>query len=151
MKDTLDRLPPRAGRGTRLGLAAAVWTAVGTGLVAAAVTWLSAGAGVVVWVLVPCSLALGWLKARFVLRGLVRRNARRISEGPASRFVGTVFSGPNWLLAVGFMVFGIALRRTPVPRPYLAPVYLFAGSALLLASMDAWSAWRAERRAHPAR
>lgn len=147
MHETLDRIPPRAGRTTRLGLAAAIWTAVGTGLVLAAVGWLSAGAGAGVWLLVPCALAAGWVKARFALRELVRRNTRRILEGRARRFVGTVFSGPSWMLAVGFMALGFALRRTEVPRPYLALVYLFAGSALLLASAQAWLDWKAAHAA----
>jgi len=141
VSDTLDRLPPRIGRTTRLGLAAAIWTVVGGGLVLVAMRWLRDGAGPVVWVLVPVSLAIGWAKGRYILNALVRSNVRRIVEGARSRFIGTVYSGPSWLLGFGFMALGLILRGTPAPRPYLALLYVFAGSALLLASVEAWTAW----------
>ena len=42
----------------------------------------------------------------------------------------------GYLIIIGMMALGILLRRSPLPRPYLAIVYVAIGGALLQASLN---------------
>lgn len=141
------RFTPRASRGTRLVLAASLWTAVGTGLLAAGMYWIL-GAPTARWLAaVPVALAAGWAKGRFVLGARADRNSRRILEGEPVLCIGGAFSWGSWAIALVMMATGAILRRSTIPRPWLGLLYAAIGAALLTASARAWRLWREFARA----
>ena len=134
-------LTPRASRGTRLFLAALLWTGVGTGLLAAGLRWIF-GAPSAAWLAaIPAALVVGWAKGRLVLAPRARANAERIVASGESRCVGGVFPWTSWALALGMMAGGFLLRRSSIPRPWLGVLYAAVGTALVAASAHAWGRW----------
>jgi hypothetical protein len=141
------RLTPRASLRTRLFLAAVLWSAIGAGLLAAGLHWLL-GAHAARWLAVlPLAMAAGWFKGRFLLAPRAAANAARIVAAGEPRCVGGVFSWRSWLLALGMMAGGAALRHSPIPRPWLGVFYATVGAALLVASLGGWARWREYVRA----
>jgi hypothetical protein len=137
-----SRFTPRASLGTRLFAAALLWSAIGAGLLAAGLHWL-VGAHAAHWLAVlPLAVAAGWLKGRFLLAPRAMANAERIVAAGEPRCVGGVFSWRSWLLALGMMGGGAALRHSPIPRPWLGTLYATVGAALLVASLGGWARWR---------
>ena len=78
MKSLLDRFKPAASRGTRLLLAALMWSVVGAGLAGAGLQWVVQSGAPSRPVVIAIALALGAAKGRYVLADLARRNADRI-------------------------------------------------------------------------
>ncbi len=137
----LERLDPKVSRRTRLFLAALLWTGIGTGLLVAGLHWLL-GARAAWLGALPIALLAGWIKGRLVLAPRVSANALRIVEAGDGRCVGGVFSWGSWGIAVVMMAGGIALRHSPLPRPWLGLLYCTIGAALLAASLESWARWR---------
>ncbi len=145
----LERVNPKASRRTRLLLAALMWTAIGTGLLVAGLHWLL-GARSAAWLAAfPVALVAGWAKGRFVLAPRAEANALRIIRAGEERCVGGVFSWASWGIALFMMAGGIALRRSPLPRPWLGLLYSAIGAALLAASLKSWDHWREFRGQQP--
>jgi hypothetical protein len=144
------RFTPRASLGTRLLLAAMLWSAIGAGLLAAGLHWLL-GAHAARWLgVLPLAMAVGWFKGRFLLLPRAAANANRIVAAGEPRCVGGVFSWKSWLLALGMMAGGAALRRSPLPRPWLGALYATVGAALVIASLGGWARWREYTQARAA-
>jgi len=130
---------PAITRGERvqLLLAGGLWVAAAIILGVRGAGWLLA----VPWV-VPAAfggVALGVLKARFLLDRVARAVARRIHDrGPEASVVGFL-SVRSWVVVVIMMAGGHALRLTAVPRPVLGVLYVAIATALALASRAYWS------------
>ena len=138
----LQQYAPRASCRARLLVAALLWTGIGTGLAAAGLYWIF-GARSAVWLAAtPVAVLAGWLKGRFVLGPRAGANARRIVEAGDGRCLGGAFSWGSWGLALGMMIGGILLRRSPIPRPWLGLLYTAVGTGLLAASTASWTRWR---------
>ena len=142
----VERFKPASSVRTRLGLAAATWSAVGAGLLAAGLFWLSAAGTPRFLALLALALLLGWLKARFVLEPRAAANARRIAAAGDGRCLGGFFSWGSWAFVAGMIVLGATLRRTALPRIWLGLLYGAVGVALLAASRVAWAEWRKSDR-----
>ena len=137
----VERLKPASSVRTRLGLAAATWSAVGAGLFAAGLIWSNEARGPLTSVLLVLALGVGWLKARFVLEPRAAANARRIAAAGDGRCLGGFFSWGSWAFVAGMIVLGAALRRSTLPRTWLGALYVAVGAALLVASRAAWMEW----------
>jgi hypothetical protein len=128
---------PAADRRVLLGLAGIVWSSVGLGLMAVAAGWLARSDQMALpaWGL---GLVLGAIIHRWRLVHLAQRNCDRIMTMAPDRARICVFafqSTRGYLIIAFMIVLGYTLRHTPLPRIYLAPVYVAMGSALLLASL----------------
>lgn len=125
-------------------------------LVAAAVMWL-VGASILLfrglgyvqgrswhaWIL-AAGLALGVLKARFLLDGVATKAVARIVRRGHASFVG-FFSVRSWLLIALMMGGGITLRRVfvhpgVIGAGILGAIYIGVGTALLVADRVFWHA-----------
>ncbi len=113
----------------------AMWSAVGAMLCLLAYGWLQSappeGAG-------PLGAA-GALAALVVYRlgfsRLAARNVRRIAEMTGRRCLFAFQAWRGYLIIALMMALGLALRASPIPKPYLAVLYVGIGGGLLLASL----------------
>jgi len=135
---------PAVSRTTLVRSAAIVWGAVGTFLSIQALLWFRASERNVFW-MVLIALVIGFLKGHWVFSTLARRNIRRIYELSPHKEKICIFAFQaafSYLLIIGMITLGILLRLSPIPREYLAIIYLAIGVGLLYASMQYWLANR---------
>ena len=72
---------------------------------------------------------------------LARRNIQRIRELSPHKEKICLFAFQalqSYVLIIGMITLGILLRLSPIPREYLAIVYLAIGFALVYASLQYW-------------
>jgi len=95
--------------------------------------------------MVLIALVAGFLKGHFVFSKLAQKNIRRIYELAPHKEKVCIFAFQaafSYLLIIGMITLGILLRFSPIPREYLAIVYLAIGIGLLYASVQYWLAAR---------
>jgi hypothetical protein len=139
----LERFKPAASIRSRLLLAALTWTLVGGGLFAAGFRWTVVDEGSRGWAGLALAVALGWLKARYILSGRAAVNVRRIVAAGEGRCLGGVFEWSAWLLVLAMIGLGYVLRHSEVSRLWIGVIYAAVGSGLVLASVGTWRHWRA--------
>ena len=112
-----------------------VWLTVGAVLIAVASWWFSRATGhVLLWA--AAGLLGGALVYRFKLAALAAANMERIRAlAPGDERVGLLEfqSRRSYLIIALMIVLGYTLRHLPLPRIYLAPLYLAMGLGLILA------------------
>jgi hypothetical protein len=131
------RIPEPAVTRRTLTLAAGiVWALVGLFLSARAVIWFSETHHLVV-ILATMAIIVGFIKSRLVFARLVKRNIRRIHDLSPKKEKICVFAFQayeSYFIVIAMITVGILLRLSPIPREYLAAIYLAIGSALFFAS-----------------
>jgi len=141
MTDILHRLNPAVPRRVLAPIAAFTWGAVGAMLVTRAVIWFSGdfGRGALISLAVGLIMAGGMIPGMFVK--IVNKNLARLALRPDRACLFSVFAWRSWVLVVIMSVGGVMLRKSGVPRLYLAGPYfgmglcLLSGAVLYLASM----------------
>ena len=125
---------------------------------AAPIYWLIAAAGFT-WSAVGillCRLAYGWLGAlvfhsallsgaagmigaavayHFVFSAIALKNIDRLSLFPDKACFFAFQAWKSYLIIVAMVALGAVLRHSPIPREYLAALYLTIGGALVLSSL----------------
>jgi len=115
-------------------IAGVIWTGVGVLLLGYAVTWLAPVSVPLELELGVAGLAVAFVFVRFIFHGIVRKNIERIEGGPARASAYSFQGWKSYLMTVFMIVLGIVLKRSPIPKPDLAVMYLGVGLALLLTS-----------------
>jgi uncharacterized membrane protein len=90
------------------------------------------------------ALAIGVVKARFLLDRAARQIIERIRDRGDGRCLGGFLSLRTWGLAV-VMMGGGGLLRSALARAVIGPLYLAAGTALVLAARLMWRACEQSR------
>jgi hypothetical protein len=128
---------PSAKRSILVLLAGIFWSGVGVALLAVATNWLLS-----VHEFVLVSLGVGTIAGlavyRFGFSRLARTNLTRIFNQAPGKDRVCLFAFQNtrsYIIMVTMMGLGYTLRHLPVPRLFLAPVYLAIGLGLLLSSL----------------
>lgn len=134
-KRTLQRFKPAVSRHTLLLLAGLVWIGVGTMLLSLAIGWLRVGHPAHL----PAFVATGVLAALLIhhlgfLR-VVDQNLGRILPMEGKRCAFSFMSWRSYGMVALMMAMGIGLRHSPIPKPYLAVLYVGIGLALILSSV----------------
>ncbi len=115
-------------------IAGAIWTAVGILLCKLAYGWLSAfpigSAGIFALIGAGGSLAV----YRFGFSRTVAKNIRRIGAMSGKVSPLAFQTARSYVLVVFMMGLGIALRGSPIPKPYLASLYVAIGGGLFWSS-----------------
>jgi hypothetical protein len=131
----IKNLRPAVGKPALLFLAAGMWIGVGIMLLTWAYLWLHPAEvhGTVARVAVGVAAALvihhfGFLK-------IVDRNLARILPMKDKRCLFAFMGWKSYLNVAVMIIVGNLLRHSPVPKPYLAVVYIGIGLALLLSSV----------------
>ncbi|WP_218914992.1 hypothetical protein [Desulfurivibrio alkaliphilus] len=122
-------------------LAAVLWSFIGFYLLVRGA--LLYGDGALWWPV--AALAVGALKAYFMLIPSARKNIVRILSLQENACLGAVYSLKMWGLVALMMVSGRVLRSFGLPEVWVALVYLAVGAALLLASGLFWGQWYRRR------
>ena len=135
--DGVRRFTPRAGQRVQLFSAALMW-AIGSAIL------LIRGIGFLHdnWyaVLLAVAVVLGLVKSRYLLDRVARKAVLRIHDRGRACYFG-FFSWKSWLFVIGMMGGGILLRRSGLPRDFLAVVYVGVGTGLALADRIFWQAF----------
>lgn len=131
----IDQLKPAVEKPALLFLAGLSWVAVGIMLLSLAYDWLfhSSVAHALLFLAVGAAAALvihhfGFLK-------VVDKNLARILPMKGKRCVFAFISWKSYLIIIVMVCTGIALRSSPIPKPFLAVLYIAIGLALVLSSV----------------
>jgi hypothetical protein len=128
---------PAAKRKVLVTLAGLVWTAVGMVLIAMAFGWLfKIHAGLLLSLVI--GLIGGAIIYRFGFSKIAARNLTRIyAQAPGKEKVCIfAFQDKRSYLIVTIMItMGYSLRHSPLPKIYLAPMYMAIGLALVFSSV----------------
>jgi hypothetical protein len=134
--DGVRRFTPRAGQRVQLFSAAAMWAIGAMILLVRGVGFLHDN-----WyaALLALAIVLGLVKSRYLLDRVARKAVLRIHERGRACYFG-FFSWKSWLFVVVMMGGGILLRRSGLPRDFLAVLYVGVGTGLALADRIFWQA-----------
>lgn len=134
--DGLRRFTPKAGQRVQLFSAAAMWAIGATILLVRGVGFLHDN-----WyaALLAAAIVLGLIKSRYLLDRVARKAVLRIHERGRACYFG-FFSWKSWLFVIVMMGGGILLRRSGLPRDFLAVLYVGVGTGLALADRIFWQA-----------
>jgi hypothetical protein len=128
------RWEPAVPRSVHFLLSGLMWAGVGIMLSILAIRWWAADEREPVWSLVLLGVLAALVIHRFGFSRLADRNVSRIA---AKRDRFCIFAFQEWksyLIIVVMMAMGMALRRSPISKFYLATVYLGIGGGLFLSS-----------------
>jgi hypothetical protein len=137
----MERHKPRGTARTQLFLAEMMWSLVGAMLLSLGLFWIVGRYGLPGWAYAAPFVAVGLLKAFFIMDRVARRTVTRIHERGDDHCVGGFFSLTSWALIVGMMLLGQVLRASPVPRADVGFLYVAVGSALIVSSRTFWREW----------
>jgi hypothetical protein len=137
----VERFKPAAPARAHMLFAALMWLTVGGLLLALGVLWtLQVRTPMTPWLLAAAAAA-GWIKARFALEPVARRTVDRIESRGDGRCIGGFFSIQSWTMVVIMIGAGRLLRGSVLSSHAVGLVYVFVGTALLIASRVLWGAW----------
>jgi hypothetical protein len=145
MPGWIHTLKPAASRRTHLLAAAALWTTVGAGLLFFGIRWILTAPGWLPALLTVSAIGLGCLKFRFVLRKSAARIVNRIRARGEDRCLGGFLSPATWLLVLAMIAAGRLIQAHSIPLIAVGFLYAGVGTALLLASLSLWRAYRSAR------
>ncbi len=136
-RSIMRRFTPRAGERVQLFSAAAMWAIGATILLVRGVGFLHDS-----WyaVLLAGAIVIGLIKSHYLLDRVARKAVLRIHERGRACYFG-FFSWKSWLFVIVMMGGGILLRRSGLPRDFLAVVYVGVGTGLALADRIFWQAF----------
>ena len=131
----LQRLKPAVSRRTLLLLAGLLWIGVGAMLLSFAAGWLREGHPAHLALLIAAGVIAALLIHHFGFLRVVDRNLGRILPMQGKRCVFSFMSWKSYLVVGIMMAMGIGLRHAPLPKPYLAVLYIAIGLGLILSSV----------------
>jgi hypothetical protein len=111
-----------------------MWCGVGIMLSLMAYRWLSGYSGKG-WLFALSGLAFALIMRRYSFLKVAEKNLDRIAELPTRPCIFSFISWRSWLLVAFMITLGITLRHSPVPKEYLAVIYLGIGLGLLLSGL----------------
>lgn len=129
-------------------LAGFVWMVMGIILVIIAVYFYRESPDALLLGMV-LALIFGPLLNRLTVADLAIKNVERLKHlmpDKARLPLVEAQSRRNYVIILIMIVLGTVLRRTPIPREYVAPVYLVMGVALVLASREYFRGLRKVRQ-----
>lgn len=131
---TLAKIKPAVSKYWLMALAGLTWNVVGIMLCRLAYIWLSA----VPWQQAVSMGALGIIFSLVVYRykflKFALNNIDRLCLLADKSCLFAFQAWHSYLIIIVMVLFGIALRHSPIPKPYLAVIYTAIGGALFLAS-----------------
>jgi len=131
----IRKMRPAVGKSTLLFLAAGMWIAVGILLLTMAYSWLQAFPTHGTVVLVTLGVAAALVIHHFGFLKIVDKNLARILPMKDKRCLFAFMGWKSYLNVALMILLGLFLRHSPIPKPYLAVVYIGIGLALLLSSV----------------
>jgi hypothetical protein len=115
-------------------IAGTMWCGVGIMLSVMAFRWLS-GYGGNAWLFAVSGVAFALIMRRFSFLKIAEKNLDRIAGLPTRPCIFSFISWRSWLLVAFMITLGITLRQSPMPKEYLAVIYMGIGMGLLLSGI----------------
>ncbi len=131
----MRNMRPAVGQSVLLFLAAGMWIGVGSLLLTWAYLWLHAAPTHASFALVAMGVAAALGIHHFGFLKIVDKNLARILPMKDKRCLFAFMGWKSYLNVAVMIIMGILLRHSPIPKPYLAVVYIGIGLALLLSSV----------------
>ncbi len=135
---------PAVSRRTLALAGGVLWSLVGGFLILRAAIWLNYGRGMD-YIMAAVAIFLGLLKGRFVFQKIVKKNLTRIASLSPHKEKICIFAFQaiaSYLIALLMIGLGIALRMSPIPRDWLAALYILIGVALIRGALVYFGASR---------
>jgi hypothetical protein len=131
---------PAVSRRTLVLTAASLWSLAGLILILRAAFWLPEAG---LWAIGLCvaAIGVGLLKGWLVFAKIARKNVERIRSLAPQKPKICVFAFQaiqSYLIVIAMIALGILLRMSPIPRLWLAAIYLAIGAALEWSSLVYW-------------
>lgn len=131
----VTHLEPKAPNSFLLFLAGGMWLGVGVMLNWLAVSWLIELVRATMYWFLTAGLILGVSIHWFGFSRIASKNIARIMVLPQKPCVFAFMSWRSYLLVLVMVSMGIGLRRSPIPKQWLAIIYMGIGTALMLSSV----------------
>jgi len=130
-----DKYKPAVARNILVFLAGFVWVCVGVMLLSLAFSWLSDTANANRTVFVAAGVVLALLIHHFGFLRIVNKNLSRILSMEGKKCLFAFIPWKSYLIILIMIAMGIMLRRSAIPKQYLAILYIGIGLALILSSV----------------
>jgi hypothetical protein len=144
------KLKPAVSRYWLITLAGLLWSAVGLMLCRLAYLWLTAVPWGGALFLGISGIVLALIVHRFGFSRIAVKNIDRIRQFSEKGCLFAFQAWKSYLIIVIMVALGLLLRHSPLPKQYLAVVYLAVGGALFLASFHYYALlWQVGVRGHP--
>ena len=134
MKPFLARLKPAVDRRFLILLAGLLWTMAGILLLRYAYRWLFSEPTVQSYILGSFGFFCALWIHRFGFLRIVDKNLGRILLREGKQCVFSFMPLKSYFLVAVMMSMGMLLRHLPIPKPWLAVLYLAIGLSLILSS-----------------
>jgi hypothetical protein len=131
----LAKLKPNVSPRVLLFSAGAMWMGVGTMLLFYAVGWLRQEHPVHLYLLAGGGVSAALIIHHFGFLRVVDKNLGRILPMKEKRCFFAFMSWKSYIMVAFMMAMGIGLRHSPIPKHYLAVLYIGIGLALMLSSI----------------
>lgn len=135
MEQKIKKFDPAVDKRILIALSGTTWMVVGIILFRLAVTWLSQIAVKPSLLLGFTGITLSLLIHHFGFLRLVDQNIDRIMAMKQKVCVFAFQAWKSYAIIAVMVSIGIALRHSPLPRPYLSVIYIGFGGAMILSSI----------------
>ena len=136
MHPALKKFDPAVDKRFLIVISGITWITVGIILSKLAANWLSPVAFKPALVLALTGIVLSLLIHHFGFLKLVDRNIERILPMKNKVCIFAFQPWKSYLIIVIMVGMGIALRHSPLPKPYLSVIYIGFGGAMILSSIQ---------------
>ena len=135
MMERLEQWKPALPRIWLYLLSGLMWGGVGLMLCFLAYGWLLQVEVLNALLLAAAGVLLGTAIYRFGFLGLAIKNIHRIQLLPEKACLFAFQERKSYPLIAVMIMLGVTLRHSPIPKPYLAVLYIGIGLGLFLASL----------------
>ena len=142
----INRWKPGVPKGILLLIAGIMWTGIGFMLDGFSYSWLRLETQAHVLIAVTVGFVGALFIHHFGFLRIVDRNLARILPMKGKRCVFSFMPWKSYILIAVMVTIGLVLRHSPIPKLYLAVLYIGIGTALILSSfrylrylMKTWS------------
>ena len=112
-----------------------MWLCVGVMLLTFAYSWLELESRTKIIFISEIGIVLALLIHHFGFLRIVNKNLKRLLPIEGKRSVFTFITWKSYLIIVVMVTMGATLRRSAIPKQYLAVLYIGIGLALILSSV----------------
>ncbi|MHA1552651.1 MAG: hypothetical protein ACTSQC_11985 [Candidatus Heimdallarchaeaceae archaeon] len=131
------RFEPAVPKIFHYSIAGLIWIGVGAMLIVFASEWLHDATEQPLWLIILMiltGLILASLIFLFGFSKIVKKNIKRIVSKPEKFCVFAFISWSSYLIILVMVSLGIFLRNSPIPKHFLAAVYIGIGGGLVFSS-----------------
>lgn len=131
----INRWKPGVPKSALLLIAGMMWIAIGLMLDSFSYSWLRLETQTHVVFAVAVGLVCALFIHHFGFLRIVDRNLARILPMKGKRCVFSFMPWKSYVLIAAMVMIGVLLRHSPIPKFYLAILYIGIGTALILSSV----------------